>query len=385
MSLYKRGHIWWAYFYIDGVRHQESTGTSNRRDALRIEEQLQRDANLKKHALPTLDPDMTFGALVARFIAAGESRSHHRDRFTALLSYFADIAIGHLAKPMVREYRQARLAAKPITDATVNRDVSVLRHLLYWAVDEGLLEANPLTRIRLVRERPTPRPVVRIDEECKLLQAAPPYLRELIALALDTGMRRGELLHQRLEHVDLPRQLLAVTHSKTAGGEGREIPLTTRVYTVLKSRASTNGLVFLYRDQQLRNVKKSWHGTLKRAAIRHVRFHDLRHTFNTRLLELGVLQEVRKALMGHSSGSNVHARYTHIELPLKREAIARLDTWHQAQVANMPGLVNGTSKEEMHDGSENRTQGGANAQAMEEEDALGSGRGADGEAARGDR
>jgi integrase len=338
MSLYRRGRIWWAYYYIDGIRHQASTNTSNRRDAERILDQLKRDAALQRHGVtPACQPEMTFGALVARFIAAGESRPHHRDRFTALLSYFAETAIGRIGKPMVREYRQARHTEKSVTDATINRDVSVLRHLLYWAVDEGVLTANPLARVRLVRERPAPRPVVRIDEERRLLEAAPPHLRELTILGLDTGMRRGELLHQRWEHVDFSRDLLAVTQSKTSGGEGREIPFTSRVRDLLRRRAADRGALFEYRDHPIGTIKTAWKATRRRAGIRHIRFHDLRHTFNTRLVDLGVLQEVRKALMGHSSGSNVHARYTHIELPLKRDAIQRLDTWHRAQSSNSPG------------------------------------------------
>ena len=135
-----------------------------------------------------------------------------------LLSYFGNVAIGQINKPMVREYRYARHAAKPVTDATVNRDVAVLRHVLFWAVDEGLLAVNPLTRIRMVRERPPQRPVVRIDEERKLLAAAPKHLGELIVLALDTGMRRGELLHQRWEHVDLPQS--ARRHAVEDGRRG---------------------------------------------------------------------------------------------------------------------------------------------------------------------
>jgi integrase len=78
-------------------------------------------------------------------------------------------------------------------------------------------------------------------------------------------------------------------------------------------------------------VKTAWRLALARVKGRHIRFHDLRHTFNTRLLEAGVLQEVRKALMGHTSGQGVHAVYTHIELPLKRQAIARLEQWLAAE------------------------------------------------------
>ena len=376
MSLMKRGRIWWAFFYIDGVRHQISTRTPNRRDAERIVEQLKRDAVLKRHTLTRLDPALTFGALVARFIAAGESRPHHRDRFTSLLSYFADMPIGQITKASAREYRQARLAATRVSDATVNRDLSVLRHLLYWALDEGFLEVNPLVRLRLVRERPPQRPVLRVDEEQQLMAAAPVHLKDLIVLALDTGMRRGELLHQRWEHVDLARRLLAVTQSKTAGGEGREIPLTTRAFALLECRTRESDLVFTYHDHPIGTIKTAWKSTLRRAGIRHVRFHDLRHTFNTRLLEVGVLQEVRKALMGHSSGANVHARYTHIELPLTRDAIQRLDHWLETHSqTNTHTNSHPQPKEDQHDSSQVRvseeqySSARPDAQALEEEDA----------------
>jgi len=70
---------------------------------------------------------------------------------------------------------------------------------------------------------------------------------------------------------------------------------------------------------------------VRRAGIRPLRFHDLRHTFNTRLMEAGVMQEVRKALMGHSSGEDVNSIYTHVELPAKREAVRRLEAWTELQ------------------------------------------------------
>ena len=327
MSLYKRGRVWWAYYYVDGVRFQESTGTRNRRLAEQVLQKLKDEATMQQHTLPTLDPSLTFGALTARFIANAGPRPHQLERLKNLLPFFADRPIGSITKPLLREFRQQRMARRPIVDATVNRDLAVLRHLLYWAVDEGILAANPLARLKLPRERRAQRPVLRLDEERKLLAAAAPHLRPLIIVGLDTGMRRGEILHQRWEHVELDRQLLRVTKSKTYEGEGREIPLTTRVLELLTPWQEPSGIVFGYRGHRIRQIKTAWSHALKKAEIRHVRFHDLRHTFNTRLLEAGVLQEVRKAIMGHVSGGGINAVYTHIELPLKRDAIARLEQW----------------------------------------------------------
>lgn len=352
MSLLKRGAIWWTYFFVDGVRHQVSTGTTNRRHADRIAAKLKEDANLKRHQLPQTDPEMTFGALAARFIANAGPRPHHLDRLKHLLPYFSEAPIGRITKPMVREYRQHRHAAKAMCDATINRDVSVLRHLLYWAVDEGFLAANPLSRLRLPHERRSPRPVLTVDEEGRLLVACRAHLRAMTLIALDTGMRRGEILHQRWEHVDFARGLLLVTKSKTVLGEGREIPLSRRVSTLLEHRKRTEGLLFVWREHPIASVKTAWRSALRGAGIRHVRFHDLRHTFNTRLLEAGVLQEVRKALMGHSSGAGVHGQYTHIELPLKRKAIARLEAWLATHPHTNHSETLSTTKEESHDRTE---------------------------------
>jgi integrase len=308
-------------------------GHAHRRLAEQVLQQLKNEATAQRYALPTVDPSMTFGALAARFIANAGPKSHQLERLKNLLPFFADIPIGRITKPLLRDFRQRRMAKRPIVDATVNRDVAVLRHLLYWAVDEQLLEANPLARLKLPRERRPQRPVLRLDEEAKLLAAAPQHLQVLITVAVQTGMRRGEILQQRWEHIELDRRLLRVTRSKTFEGEGREIPLTPRIVDLLTPRQQPSGIAFPFRGRPIVQIKTAWRHALKKAGIRHVRFHDLRHTFNTRLLEAGVLQEVRKALMGHVSGGGIHAVYTHIELPLKREAIARLEEWlaHQHQ------------------------------------------------------
>jgi integrase len=344
VSLWKRGNVWWAYFYIDGVRRQYSTGSSNRRQAEAILQKLKADANANRHRLVEIDPDLTFGALVARFIAEGASRPHHIDRLKQLLPYFSDMPVVRITKTTAADYRRKRQREKPVSDATVNRDLSVLKHILYWGVDESLLVANPLARMKMARERKTKRSVMSVEEEQKILATASEHLRPIIIAALDTGMRRGEITNQRWEHIDFSRKLLSVTKSKTPEGDAREIPLTNRLFALLSENRQDNGLVFTYKDHPLRIIKRSWTSALGRAGLRHIRFHDLRHSFNTRMMEAGVLQEVRMALMGHSSGQTVHSTYTHIELPVKREAILRLEQWVKQQQEQFTGGHNANSQ-----------------------------------------
>jgi integrase len=335
MTLFKRGRIFWAYVWIDGIRYAKSTGTGHRRQAESVEHEFKEELNRRRHQIREASPDMTFGELAARFLADGSPRPYHFDRLKVLLPHFADHPIARISKPSVREYRTARHKEKRLSETTLNRDVEVLRHLLYWAVDEGFLTINPIARIRLVRERRKPRPVMSLDEEDKVIAAAAPHLFPIIISALDTGMRRTELLTQLFEHIDFNRRVLAVTHSKTPGGEAREIPLTDRAFKLLSGMAAlqtnSHGLVFTFKDRPIHRIKTAWKAAIRRAGVRPSRFHDLRHTFNTRLMEAGVIQDVRKALMGHSSGEEVNSGYTHVEMPIKREAIRKLEAWVAGQ------------------------------------------------------
>ena len=264
----------------------------------------------------------------------------------------------------------------------MNRDLEALRHILFWALDEGLITANPLSRLRLVQERRKPRTILGCAEEELLLAAAAPHLRRMIVASIDTGMRRGELLHERWEHIDLTRNLLFVTQSKTAGGEGREIPLTERVSSLLLADRQASGLVFTFHDNPIQQIKTAWKTAIRRAGIRYYRFHDLRHTFNTRLMEAGVMQDVRKALMGHSSGEDVNAIYTHVELPVKREAIRKLEAWvkdQQQQLKENQYANSETKRSESNPGENVGTQ------TVEEENSRGGGFGTSRQAESRDR
>jgi integrase len=336
MTLYKRGNIYWAYVSVDGVRHAKSTGTNNRRQAELIEQRFKDELNLKREGLSQLSPETTFSELAARFLAEAQVRPFHLDRLKVLLPYFGETHIGRITKNLAIAFRRQRHSEKRITDTTVNRDLECLRSMLFWAVDEGLISTNPLSRVRMTRERKKPRFVISVAEEDLLLKSAAPHLAAIIMAALDAGMRRGEILTQRWEHIDFNRKILFVTHSKTPEGEAREIPLTGRLSEFLESQRKEEGLVFTFKGQPIHKIKTAWKAAVRRAGIRYYRFHDLRHAFNCRMMEAGVLQEIRKALMGHSSGEDVHSTYVHVELPIKREAIRKLEAWVRSSRKQLP-------------------------------------------------
>jgi integrase len=144
----------------------------------------------------------------------------------------------------------------------------------------------------LERERKRKRPVVSLGEEDLLLQVAAPHLRPIIITALDAGMCRNDILPQVMEDVDFERRLLLVPHSKTPEGEAREIPLTQRLFQLLSAmhKAKSHGLIFTFEGNPIHSVKRAWKTGVRRSGVRPCRFHDLRHSFNTRLLEAGVMR-----------------------------------------------------------------------------------------------
>ena len=191
MTLYKRGSIWWAYVWMDGVRHAKTTGTANRRHAQTIGQAFEEELNLKRHQLPRLRPDMTVDELAALFIAEGLAKTYALERLDHVLPFFGSMRLAEIDKAAVRRFRKERHEASTIKVATANRDLSVLRRLLYFGVEEGYIAANPLARIHMERERRTKRPVLSVREERLLLAAASDHLAKIVVCALDTGMRRG--------------------------------------------------------------------------------------------------------------------------------------------------------------------------------------------------
>jgi integrase len=333
VTLYRRGNVYWSYFYVDGLRYQTSTGTGNRRQAEAIDQKLKQEANLRRHQIEVVqfNPNMTFGELAARFIANADPKRFHLERLNHLLPFFAHVPLRRITKGLLREYQLERRKQRVLKDATLNRDAAVVRRILYWAVDEGLLTTNPLARLRLAREPHVKRSVLSLDEEATLLNSAPKHLKLMILAALYAGLRRGEIFQQRWEDIDFDREILSVSRSKTPGGQAREIPLANELLQALLPLQETVGFVFTYKGRSEADYKTAWNHLVKTFLSRHFLFHELRHSFNTRLMEAGAIQDVRRALMGHSTGKDVNAIYTHVELPIKREAIRKLEFWLDQQ------------------------------------------------------
>jgi integrase len=225
---------------------------------------------------------------------------------------FARIRMAALTSSYLAAYRDERL--KRVSGATVNREFNVLSHAIDTARREWEIHIpfNPCT---LVRRPPQGRPRSRRlqgDEEQRLLAqcraARNPWLAHFVIFALETGMRRGELLSLQWVNVDLNKRtaLLPITKNR----DSRGVPLSSRALTVLRSLPlSTTGRVFgeLTADA----LRLSYRHAVARAGITGLRFHDLRHEATSRLFEKGLNVMEVASVTGHKT-LQMLKRYTHL-------------------------------------------------------------------------
>jgi integrase len=155
------------------------------------------------------------------------------------------------------------------------------------------------------------------------------YVTPLVLVALNTGLRRGELLQLRWRDVDLARKDLTVRGEGAKTGQTRHVPMNTEITDVLKkwrpADADAEWCVFSggSTTTPLTEARKAWAVVLKKAKIRVFRFHDLRHTFASKLVMAGVDLNTVRELLGHRKIS-MTLRYAHLAPQHKADAVERL-------------------------------------------------------------
>ena len=227
------------------------------------------------------------------------------------LAYRTMIGLG---QQDIASFRDERLQI--VAPSTAVRELAILSHVIEVAIrDWGL----PLSRnvVKLVR-----RPVIRNernrrltgDEEQRLLDGCDggkiPFLKTIVVLAIETGMRRGEILGLKWDDVSHNRRVITLTMTKN--GSGREVPLSQRAFQALmgwKAHALVDqSTVF---PMSAGTLEQAWRRLLARSNVKGLRFHDLRHEGVSRLFERGLNMIEVSSISGHKE-LRMLKRYTHL-------------------------------------------------------------------------
>lgn len=269
--------------------------------------------------------------------AKENKRSWRNDvsRVKALLQQFRGKTFAQISPLAIEKYKSNRRKSavefkhKPARErslASVNRELELLSRIFTRAIELKLTANNPCDQVKLFELSNKRRRYLLDEEEPRLLAACEgtlAHLRRMIVVAIRTGMRRGDQLNLRKRQVDFQRGVIWVPNAKTGkeyslnmSAELREIMLGL----VRENPASEYVFANPATGKPYLDLKKGFAAACSKAGITDLHWHDLRHTFGTRLAEAGYSEATIAELMGHADRKTT-GRYTHGTDRAKREAV----------------------------------------------------------------
>jgi len=350
VSLYKRGDVWWYKFRFGGQVIRESSKSESKtvaKDAERVRRrELEESWNqIKRRKLPPLFSVAADDWLKTRTGIAPSTERSYRLAISQLKTDFGKQLLCDLSGQDLAAY-QTRRKRDGVSNRTVNLELGVLRSILRRYRMWEAIAAD----VDFLKESASPGRALTAEEETQLLNAASKSrcrsLYPVVMLAINTGMRASEIRGLTWAQVDFLASSLTVDKSKTPAGTGRVIPLNPRAVAVLSHwrglfpGAEPEHYVFPHEkyglagnDRQLcayeimptepmHRWKVAWESARKTAKV-SCRFHDLRHTFISRLAESQASDSTVMALAGHVSRAMME-RYSHIRMEAKRKAVDTL-------------------------------------------------------------
>ncbi len=274
-------------------------------------------------------PNHSFRELADHYLVWAErqrSFSSKRVFIKQLVEVFGNCPLRRFSIRVVEEWQTERMTRnKP---ATVNRVLETLKHMFTKAVDWEMVEEDALKKIRKVKHLPENNRRLRYlsKDECRaLIKACKPHLQPIVITALNTGMRKEEILSLEWErHIDLNNGLILLDVTKN--GERREIPMNKSVRTTFRELLRRVDSPYVFSDgngKRYLDIKRSFKSAIRKTGIKDFRFHDLRHCFASHLVMAGVDLTAVQELLGHKN-LTMTLRYAHLSPKHKVQAVEML-------------------------------------------------------------
>jgi len=332
-GIYRRkgsGKYWLRYADAHGQIIRESSGTSDYKAALKELAKRRGDVAKGKEVERRKAHKVFLKDVMPNYLRFVQNQRAYKNKEyigRELLEKFGNIPLQRFNVAMLESYQQ-ELLGKGKGSATVNRKMAMLKHLVRKANDWKMVDDGTLRTVRKVKQLKEPpgrlryltgKDVQRLLAECK------PHIRPIVIVALNTGMRRGEILNLKWDDVDLRNGLLLVKDTKN--GESRAVPINDAVRGVLAGivRWLDSQYVFCnQKGQPLREIKHTFNSACRKAGIRDFRFHDLRHSAASFMAMGGVSLLAIGTILGHKTAS-MTKRYSHLSPDHLQGAVAVID------------------------------------------------------------
>jgi len=323
-NIRKRGNKWQAQVRRKGLPSL-SRSFHLKRDAEEWARQVELQADRREFPQDRrVLEQVTLGELVVRYrdTICTRKRSYDTEKYSLKLFLRHPLASKRLSDVTASDFaafRDERLQV--VKPSSLKRQLSPLHHLFEVARDEwGLpIKENPLDKVRVTGSSQRRERRLKSGELEKLIEAARlcqnPYVIPIILLAIETGMRRGEIVSILWDHVNIDNRSLLIPHSKN--GCSRTIPLTLPAVEILDELVQCEERVFPITGNAFR---LNWQRVKRRAGFDDLHFHDLRHEAISRFFELGLTAPEVALISGHRD-MRMLFRYAH---PLREAILVKL-------------------------------------------------------------
>lgn len=326
-------------FTVNGKQYQRSTETSDRKLAEAILGKIKAQIIEEKYFDLDKAREYSFENLMEKYFTEHapvykEKSSIQRDMdsYAHLKQIFSGLTLNKITSSVVIDYRNKRLS-EGAAHSTVLNELGLLRNAFNVAIRHWKwCRENPVSQVKLgLKARHVDRWLT-FEEEEKLLQASKGHLTDqlsdIIVFALNTGMRKSEILSLKIQDIDFSRRICTVMKSKNK--EKRGIPLNSSAMEVITKQSKVipiSGYIFSTGNGTKitsRNLSRAFTKAVIKSGIKNFRFHDLRHSFATRLAQNGIdLYKVSK-LLGHKD-ITTSQRYAHHCPESLRDGVEVLD------------------------------------------------------------
>ncbi|MEI6306399.1 MAG: site-specific integrase, partial [Deltaproteobacteria bacterium] len=326
-GLYRRGSIFWIT-YVDNekVQHWKSTGTKKKTEAEYILHKAQ--AHIKEGKEPGILEQVrrraanhTFNALCEKYREFCQNMRDAKNRgymIDQLKVEFGGRILRSITLADVESY-QSRLLSSGLASATVNRRIACLKHMLHKATDWEFLDNEAyakIKKVKLMQEDNTRLRFLSAEEVNRLIAVCSPQLKPIITMAVNTGMRKGEILGLTWDKVDLKHGFIILDDGAVKTGRGRQIPINGLLMVALKAAFVKRRLdvPFVFPAPSggaYVAINAPFKTACRKAGIKDFHFHDLRHTAASWWAQAGANMAVLKELLGHSNLA-VTGRYSHL-------------------------------------------------------------------------
>ncbi|MFA5032263.1 MAG: tyrosine-type recombinase/integrase [bacterium] len=229
---------------------------------------------------------------------------------------FSNRKLTDIKSQEIEQYKLDRKNSGKVAPATINRELAVLKNLFTKAIEWGLAFDNPVKKIKFFKEPPGRLNYLTTSQMETLVNACVPHLKPIVITALNTGMRKGEILNLEWKDIDFANRKLIVQNSKN--NAKRVLPINPTLYATLSDILRVGNKVF---DSS--NFRKSFDAAVLKSGLKGFRFHDLRHTFASFMAMSGCSLTALQTLMGHKD-FKMTMRYSHFSEPYLDDAIAKI-------------------------------------------------------------